>query len=179
MTGILRWLDRTARPWPLAAMLALIALWRTLMQRTQDRLYEVSGQSILDYEILYSRERVIEVLSAYGLEGMQLYKQFMAYDLVFPALYGVFFASLIHLGVRGTRFRLLALAPLAMAAFDYIENGLFYLFILALPDVPGPAVVAANAMTLGKFGLGGLSAIAGVGAVVLFLRARAGVRRGV
>jgi hypothetical protein len=178
MTWLFGCLDRTARPWPLAVMLAVIAVWRTLMQRVLDRLLETSGKSILDYEILYSRQRVVEVFSAYGVEGMRLYKQFMAYDLAFPALYGVFFASLIHFGVRGTRYRLIVLAPLAMALFDYLENGVFYVFIRSNPDIPGLGVAIANVMTLAKFGFGGLSAVGGLVAAILLVRSRLPFRRG-
>jgi len=132
----------------------------------------VSGEGIPDYEVLYSRERLLEIFIAYGEAGAVLYRRFLAYDLVFPLLYSTLFASLIHIGLRRTRFRLLAAAPFAMALFDYVEDGLFFSLLTLHPELPQRLVGAANVMTLGKFGCGGLSAVAGLAAGAALLRNR-------
>lgn len=172
MAWLFRLLDRTARPLWLALMLVVILGFRAGMQATLVRLREVSGESILDYEIFYSRDRILEILQSYGPEGFKLYQRFMTFDLAFPLLYGVFFASLIHMALSRTRYRLLALTPLAMALFDYVENIFFHAFLSAYPDISQAAVVAANGMTLGKFGFGAASAVSGAVAAFLFIRSR-------
>lgn len=172
MNWLFRLLDRTARLLPLGVMVAALVLFRTAMQSTLARLREVSGESIPDYEILYSRERLIEIFTGYGTEGARLYERFLTFDLAFPLLYSVFFASLLHLVLARSRHRWLALLPLLMAAFDYVENAFFFAFLRMHPDIPEIGVALANVLTLGKFGCGALSAAAGVFAAVLFIRSR-------
>jgi hypothetical protein len=165
-------LDRTARPLPLALMIAALLALLAAMRATLDRLTAVSGESILDFEIGYSRARALEVIGAYGREGIDLYQRFLLLDVIVPALYGVVFASLLHLVLAATRFRLFALLPFAPALFDYIEDAALYAIMKSFPDISEWSVFLANIFTITKFVFGALSAIAGAIATIVLVGSR-------
>lgn len=171
---VFRVLDRTARLWPLLGLGAVILTFRHFMQQTLTALRAVSGESIVDYEIGYSRERVLEVFDAYGADGMAFYERFMTFDLVFPFLYSLLFASLIHWGLAKTRHRKLVFLPLALAAADYIENAIFFVMTRTYPEISEGVVILANVFTVAKFSFGALTVLAIVWAVIVRLRPRFG-----
>lgn len=172
MGWVFKILDRTARLWPLLGLGAVILTFRHLMQQTLAALRALSGEGIVDYEIGYSRARVLQVFDAYDAEGMALYERFMTFDLVFPLLYSLFFASLVHWTLAKTRFRQWAFFPLALAVADYIENAIFFVMKRTYPDISDPVVILANVFTIAKFSFGGLTVLAILYGVILFLRSR-------
>lgn len=170
----MEWIQKSigllARPIPIGLLVAAVLTFRHFMQGILRELKKVSGESLLDYEVFYSARRVHEVFGSYGPDGIQLYQQFMQFDLVFPLLYGLLFAALLFVILESTKWRLLVYAPLAMSAFDYIENVSFLLLLNAWPDIPAIPLYCANVMTLAKFGSGAASVFAGV--VALFIATR-------
>lgn len=95
-------------------------------------------------------------LDAFGDEGRRVYLRAELVDLVYPLVYGLFFAFLIALPARrllraGSRFRLLCLAPLAATLLDYLENACFFTLLLRWPARLDAVAALAGVFNVGKW----------------------------
>jgi len=75
---------------------------------------------------------------AFGEAGRSLYFRAELVDLIYPIIYGFFFAFLIALGARRflraeSPWRLLCLVPLGTTLLDYLENACFFTVLLSWP----------------------------------------------
>jgi hypothetical protein len=120
-------------------------------------------------------------LEAFGDEGRRIYLRAELVDLVYPLVYGAFFAFLIALPARrllpeGSSWRLLCLAPLAATLLDYLENACFFTILLRWPARLDAVASLASAFNIGKwlcFGVALPAAVLGLGALaVTALRGR-------
>ena len=81
------------------------------------------GAPMLDMMSAYDREALVERLLLFGEAGRAMHARFTVFlDMVFPLIYGGFFAGLIALAARGTRFQTSVLAVLAVMLVDWAEN---------------------------------------------------------
>lgn len=152
LNAILSLVRHMARPKLLILVAGLAALFRYFMQSTLSKLKTLSGETLIDYQIGYSAQRVTDVFTAYGEEGMALYQRFMLFDLAFPMIYATLFAGSLYLFLSNSKWRHLCLAPILMASADYVENGLFFLLLRSFPDISPEIVGLANLLTLIKYG---------------------------
>ena len=93
---------------------------------------------------------------AFGDEGRALYFRAELVDLVYPLVYGFFFAFLIALAARrllreDSPWRLLCLLPLAATFLDYLENACFFTLLLRWPTRADAVAQLASAFNLGKW----------------------------
>lgn len=172
MNTVRRILGFTSQPVSLATLIVLLLAFRHFMQALLGQLEDATGASLPDYRFSYSEQELASIFALYGEQGFDLYFAFMRYDLVFPALYSVLFASLIHILVRKLPMYWLAIVPLGIGLFDYIENAFLFTLASAYPDLSSPLVLAANACTMLKWSFGAASAVAGLSGLILWWRAR-------
>lgn len=94
---------------------------------------EVTGQPILDMQLLNSFEMTYQMIDDYGKEGMKLYQYIQLVDLLFPLSYGLLFSMLISKFTltRNKCMSYVILFPLIAPVFDYLENiGIYMMFQL-------------------------------------------------
>jgi hypothetical protein len=95
-------------------------------------------------------------LEAFGNEGRRVYLRAELVDLVYPLVYGFFFAFLIALPARrllrdASPWRLLCLAPLAATLLDYLENACFFAILLRWPARLDAVASLAGIFNVGKW----------------------------
>ena len=95
-------------------------------------------------------------LEAFGAEGRSIYLRAELVDLVYPLVYGFFFAFLIAVAARrllreDSPWRLLCLVPLATTLLDYLENACFFTLLLRWPTRLDTVAQLASAFNLGKW----------------------------
>jgi len=109
-----------------------------------------------DMMLTYSPGSIYPRLVQFGEEGRHAYHLFLLrVDFIFPAFYGLFFASFTTRGFarlfpRQPTLQKLSLLPLATSFFDYAEN---VCFLAMLRDFPRELVSlgkVANLFTLAK-----------------------------
>jgi len=99
------------------------------------------GQAPPDVQYFTSGDDVSGFLDACGAEGRAAYRNMQIADLLYPAVYGLFFASSLALSLAKTSVssrwvsRAVAL-PFVGAGFDYVENIFAW---IALASYPGDA----------------------------------------
>jgi len=109
-----------------------------------------NGYGILDFDRGYSRERVLEVFGSYGNEGMAIYSQIQLLDIVNPAVYSLFFASILYLLWRQKKAVWVVIIPLIAAALDYLENLTLFLLSRSYPDISEPLVLVSSTLSIIK-----------------------------
>lgn len=132
------------------------------------------GEGLLDLKPFYSPHEAFAALGRYGTEGRALYRRYLAADFVFPWVYGFGFALLMTRTVRAvfgekTPWLKLNLLPLAVAAFDYVENICILRMLSTYPEFSPSMGTLSGIATLGKTVLSaiGLLSLAIGGFVVL------------
>jgi hypothetical protein len=95
-------------------------------------------------------------LEAFGEEGRSIYLRAELVDLVYPLVYGFFFAFLLALPARrllraDSPWRLLCLAPLAATLLDYCENACFFTVLLRWPARLDAVASLASVFNVGKW----------------------------
>ena len=108
------------------------------------------GYSILDFDFGYSEERVLEVLGSYGEEGMALYGRIQLLDILNPAIYSLFFASILYLLFKKGGFAWVVILPLLAGALDYAENITLYILSSSYPDISGTIVSLSSSLSIVK-----------------------------
>jgi hypothetical protein len=97
----------------------------------------------------YNYERVLEIFTAYGAEGRQIYATNLLIDSVMP----VFFAAVTILVIARAFprwLRKLSIFPLTFMILDLIENASFGLMLSQYPDVASGLVAATSPITMIK-----------------------------
>ena len=95
-------------------------------------------------------------LEAFGEEGRAIYFRAELVDLLYPLVYGFFFAFLIALAARrllreDSPWRLLCLVPLAATFLDYLENTCFFTLLLRWPTRLDTVAQLASIFNIGKW----------------------------
>lgn len=127
-------------------------------------------QTIPDVMGTYTPEKVHHFLSSIGLEGRQAYQYLhLTTDLAFPIVYGLFLSGLISLLLNKLEkpCSVLPLFSVLAAVFDLVENFMFVYITNNYPDYPTSLVWVAQAFTILKFAMLGVSIF-----IVLFLLTR-------
>ncbi len=137
------------------------------------------GQPAPDVRFTSSAGDVHAFLDACGPAGRGSYRALQLADLAYPAVFALFLASCLALGLRllaPHRANLAALAalPLLASAFDYVENACAWLALAAYPG-RGPTDGLLGLASAAKSGTSWASValLAGVVLALLVTRARA------
>ncbi|MFM7333110.1 MAG: hypothetical protein ACKO2N_24145 [Tabrizicola sp.] len=183
MSTLSRIANRLSRPVPLIVLFLLMVGFSTLMNApglpTSGAEFErLSGGPAFDFATGgYTDQDFLAQMTRAGAEGTRVYRNFMLLDLVFPAIYALFWLGLLSRATRTaspTAQRVLIL-PVVTAAIDYLENLLVALNLAALPTPSAGMVTLASASTQAKFIATGLLLAAAV--VTLLLWAWRAVRK--
>lgn len=151
MKHLLNLLQRTATPRGLVVLIALYAIVFGAIALALTKLTTLTGGiGILDFDRGYSRERVLQVFDSYGADGWVLYQRIQLLDLLNPAIYSLFFASLTYLLWRHSRAVWLVVLPLLAGALDYAENLTLFLLSRSYPDISAWLVSVSSALSIIK-----------------------------
>src|SRR5687767_7938674 len=118
---------------------------------------DVTGESIIDFELAGSVERAEEILAAWEAEGViDDAKAIQIFDLVYPLIYAFALAGLCVAAAGAWRIRgragwaragiAMAWAAFAAAAFDYVENAGLMVSLWDEPASPWPQVAYVAAL---------------------------------
>ncbi len=141
----------------LGVLLLAYAVCLGLLTTADARLQKLSGGlGVPDLQHGFTVDDLYQRLGAFGEEGRALYLRAELVDLVYPLVYGAFFAFLIALAARrllreGSPFRLLCLVPFLAASLDYLENTCFFTVLLRWPTRLDVVAQLASAFNLGKW----------------------------
>ena len=109
------------------------------------------GAPMLDMMAAYERDQLTERMLIYGDEGRLLHARFTLWlDMVFPFVYGAFFAGLMHVAHRGAFVTGGVLAIVALMLVDWLENLQLLALLWGFPDLSDAQISAASATTQGK-----------------------------
>ena len=151
MTSIFRLIQRMATFRMLAVLFGLYVLVFGAIIITLFQLTELTGGiGILDFDRGYSIERVNEVFSSYGTEGMILFTRIQLLDLLNPAIYSLFLASIIHLLWRDHNIAWASVLPLVAGLLDYMENLTLFLLARNFPDLSIRLVAISSTLSIIK-----------------------------
>ena len=115
--------------------LAWVLCQVTLLWFSSKMQAEVPGISVLDLGFGYSAEAAYsEYLDKYTDIVRTLCLQAECVDLIYPFVYGLFFACLITLAWKNTKFEYLNIVPFFATLFDYCENIGVFTLLLSLPS---------------------------------------------
>jgi len=110
------------------------------------------GALMLDEMMGYDRDTLDGQLLLYGAAGRHLHLIFtLSLDMVFPLVYGGFFAGLLALAARGLPLKAFAAPVLAVMVLDYAENLQLAALLAGFPDLTVAQINAASATTIAKF----------------------------
>lgn len=147
-----------AASWPRVGLLVLAyAGCMYLLTSAEARIKVRSGGlGVPDLLHGFTADELYARLEAYGDEGRAIYLRAELVDLVYPLVYGFFFAFLIALAARrllrtDSPWRLLCLAPLAATGLDYFENACFFTVLLRWPARLDVVAQLASIFNLGKW----------------------------
>lgn len=151
MNSIFRLIHSTATFSRLAILFGLYVIVFGAIITTLSQLTELTGGiGILDFDRGYSIERVNEVFSSYGAEGMILYSRIQLLDLFNPAIYSLFLASIIHLLWRNHNIAWVSIFPLIAGLLDYMENLSLFLLARNFPDLSIRLVNISSTLSIVK-----------------------------
>ncbi len=80
------------------------------------------GKGIPDLMLSYNLGQLRELFSAYGSEGIQIYKNLQIIDFVYPLIYAALLLGLLVRLKLPNRFKILYSYPFVIVFFDYCEN---------------------------------------------------------
>lgn len=113
------------------------------------------GAPMLDQLNGYDREALHAQMLLYGATGRDLHVLFtLTLDMLFPLVYGPFFAALLALAARPFASGRLRLAPYAVVpvmASDYLENLQLAALLTGFPALSDGQIAVAAATTQAKF----------------------------
>lgn len=110
------------------------------------------GTQMLDEIPGYDAEMLRAQMLLFGEAGRRLHMIFsLTLDMVFPLVYGAFFAGLLAVTARGLPIKALAAPVLAVMALDYAENIQLALMLSGFPDLGMAQIEAASRTTIAKF----------------------------
>lgn len=167
MSRLYRLIDRYANRWSLLlwmlpATIFLICIDFVNLPLSVPRIREVSGTSctmgkcILDTHLFYTASQAHAVLAELTPAGRLVYLRFLArVDSLFPLVYSITLAVLLLVVFRkafpaGHALYKWSLLPLAVAAFDYMEDASIITMLHRYPESAGWVASAAGYFTLAK-----------------------------
>lgn len=110
------------------------------------------GTMMLDEMQGYDRDMLNEQMLLFGEAGRRSHLIFtLTLDMVFPLVYGGFFAGLLALAARGLPLKAIAAPVLAVMLLDYGENIQLAMMLNGFPDLSAAQIEAASTTTLAKF----------------------------
>lgn len=110
------------------------------------------GTVMLDEIPGYTPDALTRQMQIYGDSGRRLHMIFtLSLDMVFPLVYGGFFAGLLALVARPIGLKAVAAPVLAVMALDYAENLQIAVLLASFPALGTAQIEAASATTLAKF----------------------------
>ena len=110
------------------------------------------GAPMLDMMGPYQRDELVERMLLYGESGRVLHARFTLFlDMLFPLVYGGFFAGLISLASRHIRYGAGGVfAVIAVMLVDWAENLQLLTLLWGFPDLSDAQIAAASATTQAK-----------------------------
>ena len=151
MTALVSLIARLATPRGIVCLIVAYAVVFGAILLTLAQLDSVTGGAgILDFDVGYSRDRVMEVFGSYGEGGMALYRRIQVLDLFNPALYSLLAAVFTYLLWRDRGPDWLCLLPLLGGIGDYAENFTLFLLSRSFPALPDGLVSVSSALSLAK-----------------------------
>jgi len=151
--------------------IGIIALFRSSLPMTDSALRAVSGEGILDVNFSHSAAFVLQQIDAYGEEGRQIYRRFIALDLLFVFAYGSALSLLISRLTIAKR-SLLNLVPWLGSLSDFIENCCHLYLVVQHPSSISAIASVASSATRFKYIFIALSLFALAYACYQFFRHR-------
>ena len=153
---IYSWLSLTSRKWRIAAVVflqvAFLFAFHGLFPFSVEKIMAVSGGAgIPDAKMYYTFEQLQMLFRQYGEQGRAMYLQLQRVDMFYPLVYSTLLGSLLFLVYRKTRLQVAAFVPFVAALFDYAENILLRVSILAFPHMQKPVVQMAAWATFTKW----------------------------
>jgi len=172
------WIEKIAGPATILLSLFLFAAFQLIFQiglMPQFREIAPDGR-LLDFELVKSGDDAHEIISGYGERGKRFYNYIQIVDTFYPIAYSLLLALLIGYALKGAAkgYRRVCLLPFAGGLFDYLENIGIFIMLRLHPEPIQSLASAAHWMSVGKFGLIGLSIVIvlllGVFSVFKFIR---------
>jgi hypothetical protein len=147
-----------AASWPRVGLLALAYAGCIGLLTSADTRIKLlsSGLGVPDLLHGFTPDDLYARFEAFGDEGRAIYLRAELVDLVYPLVYGFFFAFLLALPARRllrerSPWRLLCLAPLAATLLDYLENACFFTILLRWPARLDAVASLAGIFNVGKW----------------------------
>ena len=151
MNSLVRLIQNTATLRGLAILFGLYVVVFGAIITTLTQLTELTGGiGILDFDRGYSIERVNEVFSSYGTNGMALYMRIQFLDLFNPAIYSLFLASIVYLLWQNRQIAWVSIMPLLAGLLDYFENLTLFILARSFPDLSESLVSISSALSIVK-----------------------------
>lgn len=161
MKLFVRLIESTAKKPQLYILLAALIVFNILMNApglptSTPSMQEISP-SFTPFDLQYkgySPEAFTNDLDKLGEKGRRIYRNFMLCDILFPAIYALFFGSVIFRVFRKKRNGLqwLFLIPIFTGFMDYIENIFIAIAFAGYPSgTPLPVTLASTATQVKMF----------------------------
>ncbi|MEZ5032569.1 MAG: hypothetical protein R2787_14355 [Saprospiraceae bacterium] len=144
-------LEKTSSKFGLITLTAIQLVVGAFLGITLSKLSKISGNGIPDFEVGYTKEKILELFNSYGEQGMELYNQVHLIDLFNPLIYSLLFASLCYYFFKDTRFEKLSLIPFLAGFFDYFENSFLYQMKGQYPEISDNLIEISNSISLIKY----------------------------
>jgi hypothetical protein len=150
-------LEKTSSKTGLIVLSVIQLILGAFLGTTLIKLSKVSGNGIPDFEVGYTKEKIIELFNSYSEQGMKLYNQVHLIDLFNPLVYSLLFASLCYYFFKETKFEKLSLIPFLAGLFDYVENYFLYRMKEQYPEISEGLVETSNSISLIKYAILGIT----------------------
>jgi len=147
-----------ARGWCIALSLVFLLAFSYLMNApglstSGAEFQRLSGAPTFDFMFGgYDAARMEQVLSAAGDRGRSVYRNFMLLDVLFPAIYALFWTGVFVRGTAGLtrRMQWIGVVPVVTAGIDYAENLFIWLAVRGYPEIPAWSAPVASLATRAK-----------------------------
>ncbi len=110
------------------------------------------GTVMLDEMPGYGQDMLNEQMLLFGEAGRHLHMIFtLTLDMVFPLVYGAFFAGLLALAAKNLNLKAIAAPVVAVMFLDYAENIQLAMMLNGFPDLTAAQIEVASSTTIAKF----------------------------
>ena len=150
---LLRLIIRSSKPKYLVGLFVLQILFAVFMFFAVQTIKEDTGKAILDTQFRYNIEKVSEIFTAYGEEGLITYNKIQLIDLFYPLVYSLLLSSILFLLFSHSKTVAIILMPIVAAYFDYVENFLLFISTRTFPDLNPAMIKIASFATSLKWSL--------------------------
>lgn len=139
--------------WPL--WILTTAVYLILLTVTVPTLQHTAGMAIPDtLPSGYTPTYLQTLFTALGETGRAYYRfPQLALDTLYPALFGLTYALILHTFLRKCRWRrgnILILLPIFAAAGDYLENLMLFIMLNQYPDISATLARISSLASIGK-----------------------------